>query len=87
MGDMPATQETWLEQQVGDGDQFVSIEDGDYSLVRAIDTEAHPLDYVLVNHAGEYIICDKESDEATRLREQGCDESKGYFSDQAVFRC
>lgn len=76
MGNMPATQETWLEQQVGDGDQFVSIEDGDCSLVRAIDTEAHPLSYVLENHVGEYIVCDKESDEATRLREQGCDETQ-----------
>lgn len=87
MGDMPENQEQWVESQVGSGDQFVSIEDGDWSAVRAIDTEAHPLSYVLENHASEYIVCDKESAEAAQLRAQGCEERKGYFSDQAVFTC
>lgn len=87
MGDMPEAQEQWLESLVGDGDQFVSIEDGDWSVVRSIDTEAHPLSYILENHTGEYIVCDKGSPEAAQLRAQGCEEQKGYFSDQAVFRC
>jgi hypothetical protein len=87
MGDMPASQEQWVESQVGSGDQFVSIEDGDWSVVRAIGTEAHPLSYVLENHASEYIVCDKDSAEAAQLRAQGCEERKSYFSDQAVFTC
>lgn len=86
-GDMPAEQEAWLEKQAGEGDQFVSIEQGDWSSVREIDTEAHSLSYVMQNHPGEYIICDRDSDEATTLRNAGCAETKGYYSDQAVFRC
>lgn len=58
MGDMPENQEQWVESQAGDGDQFVSIEDGD-----------------------------KDSAEAAQLQAQGCEERKGYFSDQAVFTC
>lgn len=85
MGNMPENQEQWVENQVGDGDQFVSIEDGDWSQVRAIDTEAHPLNYVVSNHAREYIVCDKDSAEAAQLRALGYEESKGYYSDQAVF--
>lgn len=86
-GDMPENQERWAESMAGDGDQFVSIEEGDWSVVRSIDTEAHPLSYVLENHASEYIVCDKESAEAAQLRALGCEERKGYFSDQAVFNC
>ena len=84
-GNMPKNQEAWVESQVGTGDQFVSIEDGDWSVVRSIDTEAHPLAYIVANHQGEYIVCDKDSAEAAQLRAQGYEERKGYFSDQAVF--
>ena len=87
LGDMPENQEQWVEKMVGAGDQFVSIEDGDWSSVRSIDTEAHTLAYVLENHRDEYIVCDKESAESAQLRAQGCEERKGYFSDQAVFNC
>lgn len=87
LGDMPAQQEAWVEQQVGNGDQFVSIEDGDWSQVRSINTETHPLAYVLNNHVGEYIVCDKDNTEAATLRKAGYEENKGYYSDQAVFKC
>jgi hypothetical protein len=84
-GEIPIEQEDWLQAKVGNSDQFVSIEEGDWSLVRSVGMVTHPLSYVLENHPGEYIVCDKESYEATLLRRLGLEESKGYYSDQAVF--
>lgn len=85
LGNMPANQETWVADHVGNGDQFVSIGEGDWSLVREIDTEAHPLTHVVENHPHEYVVCDKDCEESNKLRNLGYTEQKGYFSDQSVF--
>lgn len=91
--DLPVEQQEWLEKQFDGGfgagaGKFCAITDGDWSLIREIDTEAVTLDYILENHPGEYIALDKDSPEAATLRSrEDCTERKGWWTDQALFVC
>lgn len=69
-----------------DADQFVSIENGDWSCVREISTIPFTIEYVIENHSEEYIICENDCEAANKLRSAGFAESKGFYAGLRVFK-